>query len=122
MIFDPKPLLPSATLPPSELKEDKKSAQRYEDCGLGEKALYLGTFALRRNRYLPLDKVERVFKRLAVSKGFFEQGKIYGTLSYLVVLYDGGREKVCRFEHEENLDLMLRDFRLRTTIPVGKPK
>jgi hypothetical protein len=115
-------MLPSATLPADTLREDKKNAQHYEDCGLGEKALYLSAYGLRRNRYLPLDRVERVFKRLAVSKGFFQEGKIYGTLSYLVVLYDGGKEKVCRFEHEENLDLMLRDFRLHTTIPVGKKK
>jgi hypothetical protein len=119
MLFAPRPLS-EATLPVEELKLDKKAARHYDDCGLGEKALYLGAFALSRVQYIPLTQVERVFKRLAVSKGFFEQGKIYGTLSYLVVKYDGGKEKVCRFEHESDLDEMLRDFTKNTNIPVGK--
>jgi hypothetical protein len=103
-----------------DLKQDKKSARRYDDCGLGDKALYLGTFGISCTRYIPLVQVERVFKRLAVSKGFFEEGKIYGTLAYLVVKYDGDKEKAFHFTHEEDLDLMLEDFRNNTEIPVGK--
>jgi hypothetical protein len=118
-MFEPRPLS-TIMLLKDELKEDKKSARRYEDCGLGDKALYLGTFGISCARYIPLGQVERIFKRLAVSKGFFEAGKIYGTLAYLVVKYDGGKEQVCRFTHEENLDLMLEDFRNHTAIPVGK--
>jgi hypothetical protein len=119
MIFAPKPLS-DATLGLEELKKDKKNARHYDDCALGDTALYLGAFGLSRNRYIPLSRVDRVFKRLAVSKGFFEEGKIYGTLSYLVVRYDGGKEKVCRFRNEPDLDLMLQDFRKHTAIPVGK--
>jgi hypothetical protein len=119
MIFAPR-ALSTTTLLKDELKEDRKSARKYDDCGLGEKALYLGAFGFRCARYIPLGQVERVFKRLAVSKGFFEEGKIYGTLSYLVVRYDGEKEKVCRFTREEDLDLMLEDFRNHTEIPVGK--
>ena len=64
-------------------------------------------------------RVKRVFKRLAVTKGFFE-GKVFGTLAYLVVLYDDGKEKTCRFEYEESLDSMLNAIRNNTSIPVGK--
>jgi hypothetical protein len=118
-MFDPRPLS-TKTLSTDELKEDRKNARKYDDCGLGDKALYLSAFGLSRVQYIPLGQVERVFKRLAVSKGFFEEGKIYGTLAYLVVRYDGGKEKVCRFQNEADLDLMLGDFREHTEIPVGK--
>ena len=50
----------------------------------------------------------------------FEQGKIYGTLCYLVVCYDG-KQKAYRFTHEENLNALLDGIREKTTIPVGKP-
>jgi hypothetical protein len=119
MLFTPKALC-ETELTQEELKSDKKSARRYDDCALGDKALYLGAFGLSRVLYVPLTRVERVFKRLAVSKGFFEEGKIYGTLAYLVVKYDGGKEKVCRFQNEPELDLMLHDFSAHTAIPVGK--
>ena len=68
--------------------------------------------------YIPLAAIERVFKRLAVSKGAFE-GKMYGTLCYLVVRYEG-KEKAFRVTHEENLDAILQAFREKTKIPVGK--
>lgn len=118
MYFAPKPLT-SAVLPPEVLKEDRQNAQPFEDCGLGREAVYVEVFGISRRRYIPLDRVERVYKRLAVSKGFFEQGKIYGSLSYLVIRFDG-REKAIRFTHEENVDEMLEAFRTKTNIPVGK--
>ena len=71
-------------------------------------------------RYLPLTQIERVYKRLAVSRGFFEQGKVYAALCYLVICYDG-REKAVRFTHEEDVDALLHQFADETDIPVGKP-
>ena len=118
MLFAPK-ALSSTTLPREELAADKKEAVRYGHCALGKRALYVGSFGLDCTHYLPLTRVERVFKRLAVSKGFYE-GRAFGTLSYLVVLYNGGKERQCRFEREEDLDRMLSAFRSRTSIPVGK--
>lgn len=119
MIFAPR-ALSKATLSREELKADKNSVRRYDDCGLGDQALYLGAWGLSRVQYIPLDAVERVYKRLAVSKGFYEKDKIFGTLSYLVVKYDGGKEKICRFRDEPDVDLMLNDFKKHTSIPVGK--
>ena len=69
--------------------------------------------------YIPLSSLERVYNRLCVSKGFFEEGKIYGSLSYLVIDFNG-REKAYRFLREENLDALLDAFRVKTDIPVGK--
>lgn len=111
--------LSAVKLEASELRKDKTEARRYDDCGLGKKALYLGTMGISCIRYIPLTQIERVYKRLAVSKGFFEQGKVYGTLCYLVIRYDG-KEKVVRFTHEEDVNLLLHQFADETDIPVGK--
>lgn len=119
MIYIPSKPLGSGQLTEDELKKDKRSASHFEDCGLGEKAIYLSAFGISRITYIPLKDVTRVFKRLAVSKGFFEEGKIYGTLSYLVVRYEG-KEKQIRFTHEESVDEMLKEIAERTDIPVGK--
>ena len=120
MYLAPRPA-GSATLDAEVLRRDKTEATKYEDCALGKKALYLGVFGFGRRRYIPLTAIERVYKRLAVSKGYFEQGKVYATISYLVVKYEG-KEKVYRFTHEENVDLLLKQFKTQTKIPVGKPK
>ena len=118
-MYIPSKALSVQTLPPEVLRPDKVCCTHYEDFGLGDEALYVGMFGLNRIGYIPLSAITRVYKRLGVTKGFFEQGKIYGTLCYLVICYDG-KQKVCRFTHEENLDALLDAFREKTDIPVGK--
>lgn len=120
MYIPPRPLT-DATLPADALRADRTQAEPFEDCGLGKLALYVDLLGMSRMRYLPLARIQRIYKRLAVSKGFFEQGKVYGTLAYLVVCTDGG-ERTFRFTHEANLDNLLEAIRSRTDIPVGKPK
>ena len=100
------------------LKADKTCCTEYEDFGLGDKALYVEYFACSRMGYIPLSAIERVYKRLAISKSYYK-GNLFGTLCYLVVRYDG-KEKAFRFTHEENLDAILEAFRTKTKIPVGK--
>ena len=117
-MYIPPKSLSERTLLPEILRADKKCCAEYEDFGLGDEALYVEYFACSRMAYIPLSAIERVYKRLAVSKGFFE-GKMYGTLCYLVVRYDG-KEKAFRFTHEENLDAILDAFRTKTKISVGK--
>ena len=119
MLIAPSPLSRSI-LSREELAADKKDAVKFESCALGKRVLYVGAFGFDCRKYIPLCSVRRVFKRLAVSKGFYEQGKTYGTISYLVVIYDDGLERVCRFRREEELDRMLDSFRRNTKIPVGK--
>lgn len=118
-MYIPLKSLSEHKLPSEILRLDRKTCAEYEDFGLGDEALYTEYFAMSRMGYIPLSAIERVYKRLAVSKGFFE-GKMYGTLCYLVVSYDG-KQKAFRFTHEENLDALLEAFRERTTVPVGKP-
>lgn len=119
-MYIPPKALSEKILPPVVLRPDRVCCTHYEDFGLGDKALYVGMFGFSRVGYIPLSAIERVFKRLGVTKGFFEHGKIYGTLCYLVVCYDG-KQKAYRFTHEENLDALLNAFREKTNIPVGKP-
>jgi len=111
--------LSSMKISRSELADDKKKASSYGNCALGKEAVYLGWWSFSNARYIPLKKVERVFKRLAVSKGYYKGG-IFGTLSYLVVIHDGGRETQCLITHEEDVDRILEAFRKKTHIPVGK--
>ena len=118
MIFAPI-ALSDKTLEREVLAADKKDALRFGQCALGKRALYMGGYLFRNTHYIPLNRVKRVYKRLAVSKGFYE-GKVFATLAYLVVVYDGGKERTCRFQHEEELDMMLSAFRKNTSIPVGK--
>ena len=117
-MYIPPKSLSEHKLPSEILRLDKKSCAEYEDFGLGDEARYTEYFAMCRMGYIPLSAIERVYKRLAVSKSYFE-GNIYGTLCYLVVRYDG-KEKAFRFTHEENLDAILEAFRAKTKIPVGK--
>ncbi len=43
-----------------------------------------------------------------MSKGGFTGKGVFGTLSYLVVVYeDGKKEKQCNFKHEEDVDRLL---------------
>lgn len=120
MIYIPSKALGTMQLPKEELKKDKMESVSYGDCALGKKAVYLSACGLSRITYLPLESITRVFKRLAVTKGFFEQDKIYGTLSYLVLQYEG-REKQIRFTHEEDVNAILEAFAKETEIPYGKP-
>lgn len=117
-LFSPR-AISSTPYSKEEITLDKKQCRSYEDCGVGDKALYLDFLGLSRMQYIPLENITRVYKRLAVSKGFYETNKIYGTLSYLVVCYDG-IEKQIRFTHEEEVNALLQDLKEHTLIPVGK--
>ena len=119
-MYIPPKALSEKTLSPEILRPDRVTCTHYEDFGLGDKALYVGMYGFGRVGYIPFSAITRVYKRLGVTKGFFEQGKIYGTLSYLVIRFEG-KEKVFRFTREEDLDALLQAFRETTSIPVGKP-
>lgn len=102
--------LSSKELEAAVLKEDKKNCRRFGPCGVGKKALYLNSFYLDRRYYVPFSSVTRVFKRVAMSKGGFTGKGIFATMPYLVVVYDGGKEKQCLFKHEEQVDQMLEEI------------
>lgn len=99
--------LGAISLPEEEIKQDKKNCRKFGPCGVGKKALYLNSFYIDRQYYVPVKSVTRIFKRVAMSKGGFTGKGIFGTLPYLVVEYDNGKQKQCNFKHEEDVDRLL---------------
>ena len=99
--------LGNVSIPDEELIKDKKECKKIGPCGIGKKAVYLSSFYIDRRYYIPIDSVKRIFKRIAMSKGGFTGKGVFGTLSYLVVVYEDGKEKQCNFKHEEDVDRFL---------------
>ena len=93
--------LGNVSIPDEELVKDKKECKKIGPCGIGKKAVYLSSFYIDRRYYIPISSVKRIFKRIAMSKGGFTGKGVFGTLSYLVVVYEDGKEKQCNFKHEE---------------------
>lgn len=106
MIFAPIQL-GTASLKTEVLAPDKKNCKRFGPCGIGDHALYLNSFFIDRRFYVPITSVRRVFKRIAMSKGGFTGKGMFGSMPYLVVEYDDGKQKQCNFKHEEDVDRML---------------
>ena len=106
MIFKPAQL-GMAKLDQQELVEDKKSCKKIGPCGVGKKALYLNSFYIDRRYYLPYGSISRVFKRVAMSSGGFTGKGMFASMAYLVVEYDGGKQKQCNFKDERDVDTLL---------------
>ena len=106
MLFNPAQLGREG-LDRETLAADKKACRRFGPCGVGEKALYLNSFYIDRRYYVPFASVQRVFKRVAMSKGGFSGKGMFASMAYLVVEYDDGSEKQCNFKYEEQVDQML---------------
>lgn len=99
--------LGNVSIPDEELIKDRKECKKIGPCGIGKKAVYLSSFYIDRRYYIPISSVKRIFKRIAMSKGGFTGKGVFGTLSYLVVVYEDGKEKQCNFKHEEDVDRFL---------------
>ena len=85
-----------------ELLADRKNCKKIGPCGVGKKALYLNSFYIDRQYYIPVRSVSRVFKRVAMSKGGFSGKGMFATIPYLVVVYEDGKEKQCNFKYERS--------------------
>ena len=79
----------------------------FSHCGVGKKALYLNSFYIDRRYYLPYGSITRVFKRVAMSSGGFTGKGMFASMAYLVVEYDGGKQKQCNFKDERDVDTLL---------------
>ena len=106
MIFRPAQL-GMAKLDRLELEQDKKACRKIGPCGVGKKALYLNSFYIDRRYYLPYGRISRVFKRVAMSSGGFTGKGMFASRAYLVVEYDGGKQKQCNFKDERDVDKLL---------------
>lgn len=106
MIFKPSPLS-RMTIDDQVLVQDKKSCRKIGPCGVGKKALYLNSFFIDRQYYVPFSAVQRVFKRVAMSKGGFSGKGMFASMAYLVVEFDNGKQKQCNFKYENQVDDLL---------------
>ena len=106
MLFKPAQL-GLAKLDPAELAADRKACKKIGPCGVGKKALYLNSFYIDRRYYLPYTSITRVFKRVAMSSGGFTGKGMFASMAYLVVEYDGGKQKQCNFKDERDVDALL---------------
>ena len=106
MFMKPIPL-GHETLDPAGLTADRKDCRRFGPCGAGKRALYLNSFYLDCRYYIPYEEVERVFKRVAMSAGGFSHRGVFASIPYLVVEYDGGKQRQCQFKDEEQVDQLL---------------
>ena len=106
MLFKPAQL-GLAKLGAAELEADKKACKKIGPCGVGKKALYLNSFYIDRCYYLPYGSITRVFKRVAMSQGGFTGKGMFASMAYLVVEYDGGKQKQCNFKDERDVDALL---------------
>lgn len=106
MLFKPAQL-GLARLDSAELEADRKACKKIGPCGVGKKALYLNSFYIDRRYYLPYGSISRVFKRVAMSQGGFSGKGMFASMAYLVVEYDGGKQKQCNFKDERDVDALL---------------
>lgn len=107
--FTPKPL-GRATVPKEKVAQEKKACQNFGPCGIGKELIFLNSFYFDRVYYLPLYSVQRIFKRVAMTKGGFTGKGIFASIPYLVVEYDNGQVKQCNFRIEEDVDRFLHRF------------
>ena len=89
------------------LDRDASSAMRFGPAGVGDKAVYLGTFLLERHRYIPYEAVRRIYKRIAMTKGGFSGRGVFASASYLVVELNDGGERSCYIGREDVVDSLL---------------
>ena len=77
--------LGTAAIAKDTIKADKAACKPFGPCGVGKAALYIGTYFIDRYYYIALDSVQRVFKRVAMSRGGFSGHGVFGAIPYLVV-------------------------------------
>ena len=106
MLFAPKCLGPTP-LSAEALARDRKSCRRFDSCGLGREAVYLGNLFVDRCYYVSFADVRRIFKRVAMSKGGFTGKGVFGSIPYLVVQLPDGSERQCSLKYEEQADELL---------------
>ena len=99
--------LTSSKFSRDEAHKDRKKCLRIGPCGIGEKALYMNSFFFDRVYYAEFEEIERVFKRIAMSKGGFNGKGLFASMPYLVVKFRDGSEKVCNFKYEEDVDMII---------------
>ncbi len=122
MLMKPVPL-GKQVLSQEILEDDKKNCRKSGNCGVGKRALYIGSRLISRFYYISWPEIHRVFKRVAMSRGGFTGKGLFGSAAYLVVQYGSGQERECLFKREQELDILLDRIRLeQPQIPTHSVK
>lgn len=106
MLFSPT-LAGKTALDSAALAADKDACRKIGPCGVGKKALYLSNRYFDRCRYVVYGDIERVFKRIAMSRGGYTGKGAFGAMAYLVVRLADGSERQSYFKREEQVDELL---------------
>ena len=77
--------LGTAAIAKDTIKADKAACKPFGPCGVGKAALYIGTYFIDRYYYIALDSVQRVFKRVAMSRGGFSGHGVFGAIPCLAI-------------------------------------
>ncbi len=100
--------LSAAVLPQDQVKQDRKKCRKFDQCGVGELAVYVPSKTMPRAYYIPFESLERVYKRVAVSPG---SGKAFLTpVLYVVFQYDGGKEEQVYYKYLKEADALFDDL------------
>lgn len=119
MILIKPVLIGKRALKHDELVRDRSRCLKIGPCGIGEQALYLNSFFVDRRYYVCYEDIDRVWKRVAMSKGGFSGKGVFGSMAYAVVQFKDGRDIQCRFKYEHNVDLLLDEITKRhADIPI----
>ena len=110
MILSPRPYTSSA-LSETMLNEDRRVMKSVR-VSAGCHALYFKRFPLSRTRYVPYDNIERVYKRIAMTKGGFSGRGAFLSAAYIVIVLNSGVEEAIYIGSEEVADRVLEDIRL----------
>lgn len=86
------------------IRQDRKTCVRFENCGIGKEAIYLGNYFFSCCKVIPLNCIIRIYKRVAMSKGGFTGKGVFGSIPYVVVLLNDGTEAFTSFKNEINVD------------------
>lgn len=89
------------------LAEDLSSCMAFGSAGVGEKAVYLGTLMMERRRYVAYGDIERIYKRIAMTKGGFTGRGAFASAAYIVVELDDGRSISSFMKREEDVDRLI---------------
>lgn len=121
----PKPL-GRGTLPDEELKADRKQADKFDQWGLGQRAMYLPGRFRARALYIPYDSIIRVFKRIGYSSAGNGKG-LFAPVLFMVVQYDDGKEFQSSWKYIQEADKMMDELRelhpkISLMSPAGEEK
>ncbi len=106
MIFRPAQL-GMARLDRLELEADKKACRKIGPLWCRQKGPVPQQLLHRPPLLSALCSISRVFKRVAMSSGGFTGKGMFASMAYLVVEYDGGKQKQCNFKDERDVDKLL---------------